>query len=288
MEATAFRASKQANLDEIDLISFLPDEILGSIISLLGIEEGARTAILSSRWRPLWRSSPLNLDDVGHLWFPRNSNEIVSKILSEHKGGGRRLRLHYIHDVDFDAWFRSPALDNLQEIDVRISGSLPLSVLRFAPTLRVALFANCSFFLEDTPPTFSFPHLKKLSLSSVTVQEDTLHSVLSGCPVLESLLIDNCIGVKRLVINSLTLRSIAVCDDGLMAKLFDFIEVDHMDEIVIDNAPCLERFIRSFQFEPTPIIRVIRAPKLEILGPLTDDVAKFKLGTAVSEVAKVA
>jgi hypothetical protein len=120
------------------------------------------------------------------------------------------------------------------------------------------------------------------------VQEDTLHSVLSGCPVLESLLIDNCIGVKRLVINSLTLRSIAVCDDGLMAKLFDFIEVDHMDEIVIDNAPCLERFIRSFQFEPTPIIRVIRAPKLEILGPLTDDVAKFKLGTAVSEVAKVA
>jgi hypothetical protein len=120
------------------------------------------------------------------------------------------------------------------------------------------------------------------------MREETLHSVLSGCPVLESLLIDNCTGLRRLVINSQTLRSIAVCDDGLMAKHFDFIKVDHMDEIVIEDAPRLERLIRSLQFEPTPIIRVIRAPKLEILGPMTDDIAKFKLETTFSEVAKVA
>uniref|UniRef100_A0ACD5Y8S7 Uncharacterized protein n=1 Tax=Avena sativa TaxID=4498 RepID=A0ACD5Y8S7_AVESA len=133
------------------------------------------------------------------------------------------------------------------------------------------------------PRTCSFPHLKKLSLSSVTMREDTLHSVLSECPVLESLLIDNCIGIRRLVINSPSLRSIAVCDDGLMARLFDFVKVDHMDEIVIEEAPSLVRFIRSFQFQPTPIIHVIRAPKLEILGPLTDDFAKLKLGTTVSQ-----
>lgn len=282
MEATAFRAAKQANLEEIDLISLLPDEILGSIISLLRIEEGARTAILSRRWRHLWRSSPLNLDDSS-LWFLPDGKQVAAKILSEHQGPGRRLKIHHIYGVDFDRWFRSPALDNLQEIDVSIPGSLPLSVLRFAPTLRVAVFDHCSFFLEDTPEAFSYPNLKKFSLSSVTVREDTLHSVLSGCPVLESLLIDNCFGVKRLVINSPTLRSIAVCDDGLMAKLFEFFDAEHIDEIVIEDAPCLERFIRSFQFEPTPIIRVIGAPKLEILGPLVDDFAKFKIGTTVSQ-----
>ncbi|XP_047087662.1 putative F-box/FBD/LRR-repeat protein At5g44950 [Lolium rigidum] len=282
MEATAFRAAKQANLEELDLISLLPDEILGTIISLLHIEEGARTAILSRRWRHLWRSSPLNLDDGSHLWFLPNARQVASKILSEHQGDGRCLKVRHIYGADFDGWIKSPALDNLQEIDLRI-GSLPPSVLRFAPTLRVAVFSCCSFFLKDTPRTFSFPHLKELSLSSVAMREETLHSVLSGCPVLESLLIDNCTGLRRLVINSQTLRSIAVCDDGLMAKQFDFIKVDHIDEIVIQDAPRLERFIRSLQFKPTPIIRVIRAPKLEILGPMTDDITKFKLGTTASE-----
>ncbi|KAG2587732.1 F-box/FBD/LRR-repeat protein At1g16930-like [Panicum virgatum] len=97
-----------------DLISLLPDEILGSVISLLPTEEGARTQILSTRWRPLWRSSPLNLDPSDGIF----SHAVVSRILSEHHGVGRRFSSPpFIRPDDsatLDGWLRSPALDQLQ------------------------------------------------------------------------------------------------------------------------------------------------------------------------------
>ncbi|KAJ1423442.1 Leucine-rich repeat domain superfamily [Sesbania bispinosa] len=41
-----------------DFISRLPDEVLSSIISLLPIDEGERTSILSKRWTSVWKKTP--------------------------------------------------------------------------------------------------------------------------------------------------------------------------------------------------------------------------------------
>ncbi|CAM0955902.1 unnamed protein product [Alopecurus aequalis] len=267
--------AKKAKLEGTDLISLLSDDILGTIISFLPTDDAVRTSALSRRWRHLWRSAPLNIDTAHIGGYCPEQIEVVTKILSEHQGPIRRLCLHSLYFADLDGWFRSPALANLQEIDIyvaKFSDQLPISVLRFAPTLRVFLIAHCSLF-EDGVPVVNFPHLKTLSLSFLTVWESTLQNLISSCPVLENLLIDSFDGFSRLVINSPTLRSIGVCDDQ-----------GYMKEIVIENAPCLERFVRSDVFRRIPVIRVIRAPKLEILGSLTDSFDKLKLGIAVSQV----
>ncbi|KAM0835777.1 hypothetical protein ACQ4PT_062729 [Festuca glaucescens] len=166
----------------LDLISALPDDVLGSIISRLPTEDGARTQAISRRWLPLWRSAPLNLV-VDFRGSVSNSKLIalVGKILSEHRGSARRLSLNlgmpYGADVPLcgwerkvDDWLRSQALDNLQELNLTDITDTPLSVFRFAPTLCFARFIRCGFPKSISTLRLNFPCLKQLTLHGIHIR----------------------------------------------------------------------------------------------------------------------
>jgi hypothetical protein len=81
----------------IDHISGLPNGALGAIISFLPTKDGARTQIITSRWRGLWAHAPLNLD---HNSLPVNEEvqaELISHILDNDRGPARRLSLSVAH-----------------------------------------------------------------------------------------------------------------------------------------------------------------------------------------------
>jgi hypothetical protein len=266
---------KRIRLDEggeeelVDRISSLPDGVLGDIVSLLPTKDGARTQILSSRWRPIWRSAPLNLELPVGTWMRRRADD-VSRILSAHPGPGRRFctQLQYLNHGDrfaaLDEWLRSPALDNFQELQFHLRiyqessllPPLPESVHRFSSTLLAASFGGCAFPEGNGASPLHLPLLKQLSLSDVRITQTSLHALLVACPALESLLLGNIMGYSRVQIVSHSLRSIGLwpghgrCTD--------------LQQLIIKDAPCLERLI-CFR-TGCSMLSLISAPKLHVFA----------------------
>uniref|UniRef100_A0ACD5WQG3 Uncharacterized protein n=1 Tax=Avena sativa TaxID=4498 RepID=A0ACD5WQG3_AVESA len=263
-----------------DFISRLPDAVLGSIVSLLPTKDGARTQSVSRRWRPLWRSAPLNLvADRELMRKDQSSIGLIKKILSEHQGPGRHFSV-FIYDRSnrVKGWLNSKALDNLQELELTydrwLELKLPSSMYRFAPTLRVAKFSGCHFSNFIVQLSLKFPCLKQLTLDRVTISEDAFQSMLSGCSALESLELKAIFGFARLCISSQTLKSVGFCTDQRTERV-------PAQELVIEDTPCLERFLQLDPMYDRVTIRVISAPNLKILGVISDFITELHFGTTV-------
>ncbi|KAK1698496.1 hypothetical protein QYE76_015193 [Lolium multiflorum] len=139
---------------------------------------------------------------------------------------------------------------------------LPAAAFRFSETLLVATIGDCHF-PDDTVEALHFPKLKKLAFQRVHISERSLHNIIDrACPALECLLISKSFGFRCVQINSITLKSIGVCDSYEKRGI-------EFKELIIENAPHLERLLQvgiTFGLH----VSVISAPKLETLGCLTD------------------
>jgi hypothetical protein len=288
-----------------DLISRLPDDLLRDVLKLLPTTDGGRTQVLSRRWRPLWRSSaaPLNLE-VRVSSF--SDQRRVDGALAANTGPAHRLSLTWNTYSDgfpvIDGWLRSPTLDGLRDLEIRYHGPdtryaragcshtpLPLPVLRFSTTLRV-LCVFCDWCRIDivvpaAEPAAGageqhliFPHLEQLTLKGVNIDENTLHGILAGSPVLQSLMLHYNIGYSRLRIRSSTLRSLGMTDGHKDRE-------GRVEEVVVEDAPALERIIPDGLMYHLKI-SVLNAPKLKILGYLYNhDASPKDLQTRVFKVA---
>ena len=149
----------------VDRISDLPDAVLGEIISLLPTKDCCRTQVLSIRWRPLWRTVPLNLDCRQLSLF--NDFEIPRAIISSHQGSVQSLCIpscylsKHTMPCTVDAWLKSPEFTELQLLEFYYSPgnhiphterhelvpSAPMSISQFSSSLHTATFAMC--YLPD-------------------------------------------------------------------------------------------------------------------------------------------
>uniref|UniRef100_A0ACD5W6J8 Uncharacterized protein n=1 Tax=Avena sativa TaxID=4498 RepID=A0ACD5W6J8_AVESA len=124
----------------------------------------------------------------------------------------------------------------------------------------------CDFPIEIAP-SVNFPLLKQLTLTLVSISDQVLHVVLTACHVLETLYLEIIIDMGCLHISSSTLRAIGFNAYACMEK----------EELVIVDTPLLERLLCLGFYGTIDIIRVISAPKLEILGPLSPHISNIHI-----------
>ncbi|KAF8712891.1 hypothetical protein HU200_028669 [Digitaria exilis] len=228
-------------------MSRLPDDFLGAIITVLPLNDGARTQILSRRWRPLWRSVPID--------FEAKTFADTEAILTSHHGGPcRRLSLTW---REYFSGFPTPPPPcsgcPTSTTASRSSSCATPPTLASSTGIRLEFPAAAAATAE-----LGFPHLEQLTLKGVVVPESTLHGILSGCHALQSLVLHGNTGFRynHLRISSRTLRSLGISGG------------DH-GEVVIEDAPVLERIFQDGLMH-CKRIRVIQAPKLKMLGYLAE------------------
>ena len=174
-----------------------------------------------------------------------------------------------------------PALDKFVLGYIRGSSlgpQVPLSALHSLSNIRIAKFQGCQFPEGIVHQhQVHFPNLQSLELALVTISEGSLHAMLSVCPALNNLKLVYSTGFRQFKTNALKLKYVEM--------YFSDSDADKLQELIVENAPCLETLHHEGPREDNMHITIITAPKLKILGRLTDtNISRLELGTTVFKV----
>ncbi|CAM0884049.1 unnamed protein product [Alopecurus aequalis] len=285
--------------DGVDRINTLPDVLLHKIVSRLPAKDGARTTVLSSRWRGLWRSVPLVLVDTHFLpggdaecrparagAASRAVTDAVSAALEAHPGPFPFVSLtcSFLGRADsrlVSRWFELLATRGVEEL-VLVNRPLPVLTLPLPSTLFSCaslrrLYIGAWMFPEadNLPRGAAFPNLKELVLGFVVMQDKVIEFMLAASPVLETLSVVGDVYGLRARLTSRTLRCAQFC-------------LSAMEQVTLVDAPSLERLFfwkSDGEGQVRSSVKIRHAPQLRMLGYLGPGAHDLEIDNTIIKAA---
>jgi len=174
-----------------------------------------------------------------------------------------------------DGWLCALARHGLIELDVDMfyagpRQTLPESLLKLASLETLKVF-NCRFPNAGSAPAPLLPALKILDLSNVDVPEESLQAILSYGTSLESVKLKNVTGVDKICLRSKSLT-----------RLYG--DFGDLKELVVEDAPNLEELVGIGLPSGKAKVKIVFAPKLQMLGYLGISVRPLVLHDTVFDV----
>jgi hypothetical protein len=213
---------------EPDRISCLPGHVTDQILSFLPIEEAVRTSILSSKWRNKWCTIP-NLVFDSH--YVSQDPSIVDHVLLLHSGPINKFEIsddnHIPVNSSFsnyiDRWILHLIRRSIKELVLEEHYKIPWCLFSYQGLDCLQLY---SCWLKP-PTTFEgFRNLTRLELYQVIITQVDLEKLISGCPLLESLMLIDIDNIIQLNIHAPNLKD---CD---ILVAFEDINFDNTFQIV--------------------------------------------------------
>jgi hypothetical protein len=230
-----------------DRLSDLPDATLARVLYHLGSVNATVTSALSRRWRNVHAAVPV-VDLVDPKKGERWGNVSRQKTCFDHQVTAailgkdlptRKFRLDAFYPpYDLrDQWFAIVSVSGLEEFDVKLRywdhsrrnlcpfGTHPKASADFdeemrhsftatpphifrCDTLRRLLLTNWT--LDVPAGGVSMPSLETLFLKRIMAEDGAVQRLISGCPNIADLTLEQCPSVKRLVVASPRLDSFAM------------------------------------------------------------------------------
>ncbi|XP_020873022.1 putative F-box/LRR-repeat protein At4g15060 isoform X1 [Arabidopsis lyrata subsp. lyrata] len=243
------------NCEEMDKISQLSDELLLKVLQFLPTRTAVSTSILSKRWEFLW------------MWLPKleydNTDQSSSELqrlrafihlnLPLHRAPAIEIfRLKFINiptgifkPKDIKLWVVIAVSCCVRELSLNLrcmcrATSLPSSLYICKSLVVLNLIGD--EISVDVPRTAYLPSLKALLLRRVIyshLNENSLHRLLSCCPVLEDLVLER--WSMDYMGESEIFRTVNVTIPSLRRLALEIPRDVDMDELVV-NTPSLKYF----------------------------------------------
>ncbi|KAK3011114.1 hypothetical protein RJ639_012673, partial [Escallonia herrerae] len=217
---TTDERQKRLRTEPPDRLSALLDSLLLRILSLLPTNQATQTASLSKRWLRLWPSVP-SLTFSQHQIKTRKFVSSVNRTLAQSNCPEiNKFSVEVAYKPkfapDISRWVAFAIGRNVQELELELKNfdyyrgyDLPQEIFT-GLSIRKLRLSEC-----DIAPVgvISWRLLKNLSIEHSHLSGDVIRKISMGCPVLESLVLNECHvvdGITRVEIHSISLSKLVI------------------------------------------------------------------------------